>query len=196
MNANSVNYVFDKSDLITKEGKDAINRISTEVFNKTGYSVYINAFNQTPFYKNIADYKKDDLQIQLHKQRKAYEEDFLKTLRKPYAIIFFYKDDFKTSLYISDDSLNAEDILEEYGYPYLPLPTDKKADIEFKSSEGLFNIYSATALLLAKKSDVEIKGVPKPMQKPSGMIKGLLYFMIFSLLGTYLFVSYKARSKK
>lgn len=173
---------------IPLESKVVVNKISSEVLSKTGFNIFVNILDSLP--SEFKDNNKTDFV-----NRRDYESTIINQLPKPYAIIFFYYTDHKISLESSEGFLDSNELLEKYAFPYLPnekIGSDKYDD---GINKGLSNIYLALVKEVGNFYKVEISA-PFPLEKPSGMIKGLIYLMIFSLLGLFVLVRFKILGKK
>ncbi|PAF45352.1 hypothetical protein [Helicobacter sp. 11S02629-2] len=181
---------------LIKGGLKGIDIISGELRDKAGFFVYISLVDKTPTYTKIDSKINDQSLKQAFDNRRIYEDNVIRKLNSPYAIIFFYKQDYKINVRTDSSFLNPNELLEDYAYPYLPLSNEKPMQKEEKIDYSLFNLYSAIVQQSAKHYGVKVQSAFNPSDKPEGIIKWLLYLMLIVLVGLFLYGTYKSKQRK
>ncbi|PAF50765.1 hypothetical protein BKH43_04200 [Helicobacter sp. 13S00401-1] len=181
---------------LIKGGLKGIDTISGELRDKTGFSVYLSLVDKTPSYVKTGATLSDQSLKQAFENRRIYEDKVIRRLNSPYAIIFFYKQDYKISVRSDGGFLDPNELLEDYAYPYLPLNNEKPIPKEEKIDYSLFNLYSAIVQRSAKHYGVKVESAFNPSDKPEGIVKWLLYLMLIVLVGLFLYGTYKSKQRK
>lgn len=181
-NTDTIDYMIGSIKQMPLESRDVVNRISKEISIKSGFHIFMNVVDVIPGEfqnKSNTDFA----------NRRDYEKSIINTLPKPYAIIFFYYQDHKISLISSEDFSNTNKLLEDYAFPYLPNERIGSDKYDEGINKGLSNIYLAVVKKVSDFYKIDINA-PTPLEQPSGVLKGIIYFMLFSMLGLYVLVRF------
>lgn len=173
-------FVFNPDLLLNNKSIDFFNATSSELAQKTGINLYIYMANNAPT-KEYSDFKN-------------YLNDKVK---KPFAIIVLLKNEQKIDI-ITDESqkaLSKEDkkkIYWEYMVPLLPQKTSESVAL----SAVVFNGYVEAVDLIADNFGVQINhNISKDEKGAKLVAQGILYAMLFSLLGLFVIVYFFKRKR-
>ena len=168
------NFTFNPDSLLNQKTIDFFNATSAELAQKTGINLYVYMANNPPV--------------------KAYDNfyiDLQHKVQKPYVAIALFKSDKKIDIITSDESILTKDdkkkIYWEYMVPLLPQKDSESGAL----SAVVFNGYVEAVDLIADKFGAEIlHNVAKNEKGAKFVAQGILYLMLFSLLGLFAFVYY------
>lgn len=168
------NFTFNPDSLLNQKTIDFFNATSAELAQKTGINLYVYMANNPPvkMYDNFY----------IHLQHKV---------KKPYVAIALFKSDKKIDIITSDESILTKDdkkkIYWEYMVPLLPQKDSESGAL----SAVVFNGYVEAVDLIADKFGATIlHNVAKNEKGAKFVAQGILYVMLFSLLGLFAFVYY------
>ena len=168
------NFTFNPDSLLNQKTIDFFNTTSTELAQKTGINLYVYMANNPPVkaYNNFY----------AHLQQKV---------QKPYVAIALFKSDKKIDIITSDESILTKDDKKKIYWEYMvPLLPQKDSEIGALSAV-VFNGYVEAVDLIADKFGAEIlHNVAKNEKGAKLVAQGILYLMLFSLLGLFAFVYY------
>ena len=169
-------FVFNDDKILLDKSVEFMENISLELFEKTGVSLNVFAANKID---NYLDFKKE----------------LLKSFSPPFVLILLLKENKKIDIITSSDELlDSNKVYWEYMVPLLP----KNGSIPDNKLLGaiIFNGYVESVDLIANKFGVLIEhNIAKDEQGPRLIAKGILYFMLFSLLGLFFVISFFGRKK-
>lgn len=171
------NFVLNPNDLLTQKSSDFIQKVSQELLEKTGISLYV--------YMGESLDGKDYL---------VFKEDFIKQLKQPFAAIVLIKNDKKIDIISSkSDLFDRKKVYWEYMIPLIPT---KDSELTPQAlSAVVFNGYIESVDLIADKFDVKIEhNIPKDEKGAKAVAQLILYIMLFSMLGIVAFM-YIIRNK-
>ena len=178
-------FLFGRTDLLSKDAPYSVALISSELLEKTGFRVMI----------NINDISTSGTQEEKFESRRDFEKLFLASLFKqknteipPYAIIFLFYNDHNITIRTNATFLNTQELLEQYAYPYLPAESVGSHEYNDGVNEGLSNLYLALSHKIAQHYKIELNA-PEPMEKPRGVTKVIIYAMLLFLIVLFLLVS-------
>ncbi|MGN8405292.1 hypothetical protein ACR9LE_02900 [Helicobacter pylori] len=168
-------YVFNNSKgRLTEKSIWFIEGVSKELYLKTGVRFAI----------DMTDFEKNPIALANKKERQSYQEGFLKQLKPPFVVFFFYHDAQKIEL-VADpkDLLDTDKIFFEKIAPLLP--TNAKEYTPQRISAMLINGYSVAVDALAEKYRVNIA---QNFNAPKGVtfVKVIIYILLLTLLGAFL----------
>lgn len=185
-NTQLLQYLTGDIDLLSKDAKDSVTSISSELFNKTKFQVFIHIIKNP-----IVNAQVQTNQLSLTERfqvRRNYEEQWLHNLQGNYAVIFLFYNDHAITIRTNGDFLKTQDLLEDYAYPYLPAESVSNEKYNNGVNQGLSNLYLALVHKVAEHYKI-VLNFPKPMEKPSGVTKVVIYVMLAILIGLFVLVS-------
>ncbi|MGX3010613.1 hypothetical protein ACWIUD_03475 [Helicobacter sp. 23-1044] len=164
---------------------DFINKTSLELFNKTNVNLYVVAIDSP---------SKNGKVFEIYDNFKGY---LMKDLQTPFVAIIAIKNQKKIDIITSDESILTKDdkkkIYWEYMVPLLPQKDSEAGAL----SAVVFNGYVEAVDLIAQNFGVEIKHNVAKNEKGAKLVaQGILYLMLFSLLGLFAFVYFFKRTSK
>lgn len=179
-------FVFNPDSLLNAKSVDFFNATSAELAQKTGINLYVYMANNAPISK-YSDFKN-------------YLADKAK---KPFVIIVLLKNEQKIDIITSDESkeaLSKEDkkkIYWEYMVPLLPSSSNSGKDSESGAfSAVVFNGYVEAVDLIADKFGAQINhNISKDEKGAKLVAQGILYVMLFSLIGLFVVVYFFKRKR-
>lgn len=183
------NFVF--GDLLNQKSKDFINQTSLELFEKTGVNLYVfadSALAESSLVNStIAESSPNPYE--------HFKQRFIQNLTTPFAAIIVIKNAKKIDIIASSDDFlppkARKKIYWEYMVPLLPQKDDENA-----LPAVVFNGYVEAVDLIADYFGVEIKhNIAKDEKGAKLVAKGILYIMLFSMLGLFAFI-YFFKSKR
>lgn len=164
-------FAINPDGILPQKSIDFINNVSSELFSKTGVSLYV--------------YMSNDM------TKKSYDE-FKKTLlrdfKNPFVAIVLIKNAKKIDIAASDnDLLDRDSVYWDYMVPLLP---SKDSEITPESlSAVVFNGYVESVDLIASKFGATIEqNIPRSNKGVQTISKVALYGMIFSMFGVIIFI--------
>ncbi|GAA7525225.1 hypothetical protein ckin24_06430 [Helicobacter pylori] len=168
-------YVFNNSKgRLTEKSVAFIEGVSKELYLKTGVRFAI----------DMTDFEKNPIALADKNERQKYQEGFLKQLKPPFVVFFFYHDAQKIELVANPrDLLDTDKIFFEKIAPLLP--TNAKEYTPQRISAMLINGYSVAVDALAEKYHVNIA---QNFNAPKGVtfVKVIIYILLLTLLGAFL----------
>ncbi|GAA7562781.1 hypothetical protein JP0022_03560 [Helicobacter pylori] len=151
-----------------------VKSVSKELYLKTGVRFVI----------DMTDFEKNPIALAAKNERQNYQEGFLKQLKPPFVVFFFYHDAQKIELVANPkDLLDTDKIFFEKIAPLLP--TNPKEYTPKRISAMLINGYSVAVDALAQKYRVNIT---QNFNAPKGVtfVKVVIYILLLTLLGAFL----------
>lgn len=201
------NFVF--GDLLNQKSKDFINQTSLELFEKTGVNLYVFADSALDFAESSLDSATLTKNTTIAESSLAnstsaesspnpyehFKQRFIQNLTSPFAAIIVIKNAKKIDIIASSDDFLSpkarKKIYWEYMVPLLPQKDDENA-----LPAVVFNGYVEAVDLIADYFGVEIKhNIAKDEKGAKLVAKGILYIMLFSMLGLFAFI-YFFKSKR
>ncbi|GAA7225751.1 hypothetical protein BD0077_13610 [Helicobacter pylori] len=174
MGANE-SYVFNNAKgRLVEKSVAFVESVSKELYLKTGVRFAI----------DMTDFEKNPIALALKKERQKYQEGFLKQLKPPFVVFFFYHDAQKIEIVANPkDLLDTDKIFFEKIAPLLP--TNAKEYTPQRISAMLINGYSVAVDALAEKYHVNIA---QNFNAPKGVtfVKVVIYILLLTLLGAFL----------
>lgn len=164
--------------LIIPKSQAFIEDLSSELKDKTGFSLYVVAL--------------DDVNAKSKADRDLFKQQFL-NLPSPYGIIFFFKSQRKIDIVLKPDlNINKNEIISQYMVPIL---MQEKELLPSNISASILNGYAQLADEIA--SHYAVKLEKNLIVDRSGM-KDYIHYLMYVMLGILLFVfglSYLGRKK-
>lgn len=199
------NFVF--GDLLNQKSKDFINQTSLELFEKTGVNLYVfadSALAESSLDSATLTKSTTITESSLTNSTSAesspnpytnFKQRFIQNLTPPFAAIIVIKNAKKIDIIASSDDFLSpkarKKIYWEYMVPLLP-----QKDDENTLPAVVFNGYVEAVDLIADYFGVEIKhNIAKDEKGAKLVAKGILYIMLFSMLGLFAFI-YFFKSKR
>ncbi len=183
-NDSQIHFVFNPDSLLNAKSVDFFNATSAELAQKTGINLYVYMANDAPI-KEYSDFKNS-----LNSKAK-----------KPFVIIVLLKNEQKIDIITSEsqesttqqNALTQDDkkkIYWEYMVPLLPSSSNSGKDSESGAlSAVVFNGYVEAVDLIADKFGVKINhNISKDEKGAKLVVQGILYIMLFSLIGLFVVV--------
>lgn len=166
------NFTFNPDSLLNQKTIDFFNATSAELAQKTGVNLYIYMANSAPT-----------------KQYSDFQSYLATKAKKPYAVIALFKSDKKIDIITSDKSILTKDDKKKIYWEYMvPLLPQKDSEIGALSAV-VFNGYVEAVDLIADKFGVKIAHNIAKNEKGAKLVaQGILYLMLFSMLGLFAFV--------
>ncbi|QQW65615.1 hypothetical protein HGK49_00780 [Helicobacter pylori] len=168
-------YVFNNSKgRLVEKSVAFVEGVSKELYLKTGVRFVI----------DMTDFEKNPIALAAKNERQNYQEGFLKQLKPPFVVFFFYHDAQKIELVANPkDLLDTDKIFFEKIAPLLP--TNPKEYTPQRISAMLINGYSVAVDALAQKYRVNIT---QNFNAPKGatFVKVVIYILLLTLLGAFL----------
>lgn len=164
------NFVFNSDKILVQKSADFIEQVSSELFAKTGVSLYVYMANATN--KSYSDFK----------------NELISKLRSPYVAIVLLKDNKKIDIITSNNNLlDKKKVYWEYMVPLIP---QKDGELTREAlSAVVFNGYVESVDLIADKFNVTIShNIPKDETGARAISQIILYIMLFSMLGLFVIV--------
>ncbi len=176
LSANS--FVLNPDDLLTQKSSEFIEKVSQELFQKTGVNLYVYMCNSLDGIEYL-----------------DFKENLIQKFKKPFTAIVLIKNDKKIDIISSqDDLLNKKKVYWEYMVPLIPT---KDSELTPQAlSAVVFNGYIESVDLIADKFNVKIEhNIPKDEKGAKAIAQLILYVMLFSMLGIVAFM-YIVRNKR
>ncbi len=135
-------FVYGDKSLLSPKTLDLVEKIGTELFEKTNHGVYVLIYEDK----------------KTKEQRKEILEQFSAQLHPPYFILSFFKENQKIGLIASQDVKNLLDLDLIYKHHIVPLLPIEKSDVlnQQRISAIILNAYAHLADALADKKQVEL----------------------------------------
>lgn len=183
-------FILEGKNNLDPRSIEKIDAMGSELFVKTGISVYIYA---TEHYRNI---KFDDTRSKMA-FIKSFENNITKNLKDPFVLLSVSVEDTHINL-IYSESLNTvldkNDILDHYIIPVLA--SKDKNSVYAKMSAGLLNGYAAIVDVIAENKKIELQSsIGSGGTTFSAIWRVIMYFIIVSGLLAYTYAVLKARKK-
>jgi len=183
-------FILEGKNNLDPRSIEKIDAMGSELFVKTGISVYIYA---TERYRNI---KFDDTRSKMA-FIKSFENNITKNLKDPFVLLSVSVEDTHINL-IYSESLNTvldkNDILDHYIIPVLA--SKDKNSVYAKMSAGLLNGYAAIVDAIAENKKIELQSsIGSGGTTFSAIWRVIMYFIIVSGLLAYTYAVLKARKK-
>lgn len=184
-------YLHGDIDILSNNAPLIVKDISDRIYKATKIQVMLYVVKETPRYQG--DNKQSDSIInQKFQDRRLYETKVLNGLKGQYAVIFLFYNEHAITLRSNLDFLDikaANDLLENYAYPYLP--ADSVGTLRYNDgvNEGVSNLYLALTHTIANHYNLELNA-PKPMEQPDEATKVVLYIMLLILIGLFILVRF------
>lgn len=178
-------FVLDnQGGLFVPKSVDFVNKLSTEIKHKTGFSLYVDVV--------------DTVELSTKKDRMEYQDHILSKLTPPYSVIFFFAKSKKVDIVLSDDArstFDTEKMFFEYMAPLLP---DPKKDSEFTPnsiSAAILNVYSIIADKISDKYGIKFdENFPKDESRE--IVHYIIWAMLIALIGLFAWAYFFGSTKK
>lgn len=173
-------YVLDNQDgLVMPNTIGFIEQLSTELFDKTKFSLYVAVIDKTPESadSHITDSAKHN--------RSAYKDSLVKNLQSPYAVIVFMKNDKKIDIISSNkqEFFDEDKVYFEYMTPLLPKNKDEILSPE-RISAIVLNGYAEAADMIANHFGVTLQNnIPADESGGREFVKFCMYAMLLIMFG-------------
>jgi hypothetical protein len=190
ININS-RFILEGKELIDPRTIQKIDEMGKELFEKTGVNVYIYT-KKSYLQKEVKDKKERYLLI------KAYEEQILTEVKKPYVLISVAVDDMHINMFNSKDLDNVIDKDRILDRAIIPILVSKdKNSVYSKLSVALLNGYGEIVDRVA----MELKGIKLNSSIESGASafkefwRYFMYFLVLTGLFAYIYAMRKGRKE-
>jgi len=190
ININS-RFILEGKELIDPRTIQKIDEMGKELFEKTGVNVYIYT-KKSYLQKEVKDKKERYLLI------KAYEEQILTEVKKPYVLISAAVDDMHINMFNSEDLDNVIDKDRILDRAIIPILVSKdKNSVYSKLSVALLNGYGEIVDRVA----MELKGIKLNSSIESGASafkefwRYFMYFLVLTGLFAYIYAMRKGRKE-
>lgn len=172
------NFVFNNDKILVSKSVDFIEQVSSELFSKTGVSLYVYMANSTN--KSYSDFK----------------NELISKLHSPYVAIVLLKDNKKIDIITSNNNLlDKKKVYWEYMVPLIPQKDDELTREAL--SAVVFNGYVESVDLIADKFNVTIyHNIPKDEKGAKLVSQIILYIMLFSMIGLFVIVYFFKKGRK
>lgn len=172
------NFVFNNDKILASKSVDFIEQVSSELFSKTGVSLYVYMANSTN--KSYSDFK----------------NELISKLHSPYVAIVLLKDNKKIDIITSNNNLlDKKKVYWEYMVPLIPQKDDELTREAL--SAVVFNGYVESVDLIADKFNVTIyHNIPKDEKGAKLVSQIILYIMLFSMIGLFVIVYFFKKGRK
>jgi len=173
--ANQNPYILTHDGLIDIRAQDKILEIGNETKSKLKVNLYVDIKENN----GINPKEKRDIRKTLMKQK---EQEMVKNLQKPYAVLTISIDQLYTNILMSDDLkdiIDRDDILDNYVIPLLA--SKDKNSLFAKVSASMLNGYAAIADTLAESKDIKLESSIGNAGKVSGTIWRVFMYTIVVL---------------
>lgn len=183
-------YVLDNpSCLLIPKSFWFVNKLSSELFSKTGYSLYVSVVDKTPLMEQSDAESMLQLNISSKEvekiRRTKYKEALTRNLPTPYTLIFFMKNDAKMGIMSSHPNqyLDEDKVYFEYMVPLLPKQKDENLTPELISAIVL-NAYAQAADMIAENFDTKLEN-NMPVDESGGreFVRFSMYAMLLIMFG-------------
>ena len=174
ININS-KFILEGKNSIDSRALKKIDTMGSELFLKTGVSVYVYASNRYAD-KTFSDTKSKIEFI------KSFETNLLKELKRPYVLLTVSLQDKHVNMLVSDELksiIDKDTILSGYIVPLLA--SYDKNSIEAKMSAGLLNGYSAVVESIATSKGVTVDSVIHGTGRTFAIIWKVIMYLIVML---------------
>ncbi|MGP1450185.1 MAG: TPM domain-containing protein [Wolinella sp.] len=170
--ATSHTYVNNQDSQLVKKSEIFATLLANELYQKTGISLYLIALDSL---------KGQDVS--------TYKATLLPTLRQPYVLVLFAKQEKKIDIVASEESEKLFDKKDVYWNYIVPLIPKKDAELAPPNiSAMLLNGYVQIADSIALSLDVKLEHTFAPEDKGTRtFVRITLYAMLFILLLLFLF---------
>lgn len=175
-------YVLNNTnELLVPKSVEFVNELSSELFAKTGFSLYVVAV--------------DKIDGEGKAGRLALKQKILSSLSNPYGVLFFIKSHKKIDIVLSPnlDKVDTGEIITQYMVPILIQEKELNPKI---ISAAILNGYAKLADDIAKTYDV---GLEKNIIVDTSGVKDFIHYSIYVMLGIMfglIFLIYLFRKKR
>ena len=187
--ANQHPYILTHDGLIDARAQDKIFEIGNETKAKLKVNLYID------IKENNGINPKEDRAIR-KKQMKVKEQEIVKNLEKPYAVLTISIDQLYTNILMSDDLkdiIDRDDILDNYVIPLLA--SKDKNSLFAKTSAAVLNGYAQMGDSIAASQNIKLDSSIGSEGKTAGTIwKVFMYTVV--VVGLFLYVLIILRERK
>jgi len=189
MQANQHPYILTHDGLIDARAQDKILEIGNETKTKLNVNLYID------IKENNGINPKEDRAVR-QKQMKVKEQEIVKNLQKPYAVLTISIDQLYTNILISDDLkdiIDRDDILDNYVIPLLA--SKDKNSLFAKTSAAVLNGYAQMGDSIASSQNIKLDSSIGSEGKTAGTIWKVFMYTIV-VIGLLSYVVIIMREKK
>jgi len=187
--ANQHPYILTHDGLIDARAQDKILEIGNETKTKLKVNLYVD------IKENNGINPKEDRAIR-KKQMKGKEQEIVKNLEKPYAVLTISIDQLYTNILMSDDLkdiIDRDDILDNYVIPLLA--SKDKNSLFAKTSAAVLNGYAQMGDSIATSQNIKLESSIGSEGKTAGTIwKVFMYTVV--VIGLFLYVLIILRERK
>jgi len=187
--ANQNPYILTHDGLIDIRAQDKILEIGNETKSKLKVNLYVDIKENN----GINPKEKRDIRKTLMKQK---EQEMVKNLQKPYAVLTISIDQLYTNILMSDDLkdiIDRDDILDNYVIPLLA--SKDKNSLFAKTSAAVLNGYAQMGDSIAKSKGIKLDSSIGSEGKTAGTIWKVFMYTIV-VVGLFLYVLIILREKK
>lgn len=182
-------YILTHDGLIDARAQDKILEIGNESKTKLNVNLYID------IKENNGINPKEDRAIR-QKMMKVKEEEIIKDLQSPYAVLTISIDQLYTNILISDDLkdiIDRDDILDNYVIPLLA--SKDKNSLFAKTSAAVLNGYAQMGDSIANSQNIKLDSSIGSEGKTAGTIWKVFMYTIV-VVGLFLYVLIILRERK
>lgn len=175
-------YVLNNAnELLVPKSVEFVNELSSELFAKTGFSLYVVAV--------------DKIDGEGKAGRLALKQKILSSLSNPYGVLFFIKSHKKIDIVLNPnlDKVDTGEIITQYMVPILIQEKELNPKV---ISAAILNGYAKLADDIAKTYDV---GLEKNIIVDTSGVKDFIHYSIYVMLGIMfglIFLIYLFRKKR
>ncbi|MDD6055337.1 MAG: TPM domain-containing protein [Helicobacteraceae bacterium] len=180
--------MLENQNQINQKTADFMELVADELFIKTGVKIYIVALQNLDYTNK---------QESINNALESTKAHFTRDLDSPYILLFFTKNEKKIDIITTKESEKLFDKNATFWDYIMPLvPSDDKELNESRISAFLLNGFLDIVEQVAKSKQVILENeFTKNDSGVQNFAKYITYFMLFTLLLLFIFVTYKGRKK-
>lgn len=181
-------FVLENQNQINQKTADFMELVADKLFIKTGVKIYIVALQNLDYTNK---------QESINNALESTKAHFTRDLDSPYILLFFTKNEKKIDIITTKESEKLFDKNATFWDYIMPLvPSDDKELNESRISAFLLNGFLDIVEQVAKSKQVILENeFTKNDSGVQNFAKYITYFMLFTLLLLFIFVTYKGRKK-
>ena len=187
-------FIGDPS-VMPSQAIDYINGLSSDLYNQTGFSLYVHVLNESTL-GNASDKSDKADSRQRFMDRRSYEDSFIATLDGNYAALFLFYKDHHLTLRSNASFIDPQALLERYAYPYLPVASIDSNDYNEGVNRGVSNAYLALVHAIGSHYGLDLGALPSPVSKPGDAARIIISLLLASLVGVFAYAYIRSRKKQ
>lgn len=189
--ANNNQYILTHDGLIDARAQDKILEIGNETKTKFNVNLYID------IKENNGINPKEDREVR-KKQMKVREQEIVKNLEKPYAVLTISIDQLYANILMTEDLKNIidrDDILDNYVIPLLA--SKDKNSLFAKTSAAVFNGYAQMSDSVAESNGTKLdSSIGNAGKQVSSIWKVFMYTLVVIGLVSYIVIIMREKKYK